>query len=175
MDKRIIGALHLSFSILIAAAVLFFADQIGGFEAYGYAGAFIISLLSSATIFFPAPGWAVVVIMSRSLNPYLLGLSAGIGSAIGELTGYIAGEGVREIVNSHVKESARVEEVVKKYGTAGIFILAFVPNPLFDIAGIVAGGLKMPWWQYLIACAAGRVLRYILLAFLGAFTLGLLT
>jgi membrane protein YqaA with SNARE-associated domain len=58
---------------------------------------------------------------------------------------------------------------------AAIFVLAFIPNPLFDIAGIIAGGLKIPWWRYLTACVTGRILRYVLLAMLGAFTLNLLT
>jgi len=175
MDKRIWGALHILFAVAIVAAVLWFSSDIGSLAQYGYAGAFAIALLSAATLFFPAPGWAAVIALGSVLNPVLLGFVAGVGSAIGELTGYVAGEGAREILNSRIKETTAIEGAVRRYGLGGIFVLAFIPNPLFDVAGIVAGSLKIPWWHYLLACAAGRVLRYVLLALLGNFTLGLIS
>jgi len=173
MDKKTEGILQIIFAIAMVAAVVYFSKDIENLSTYGYGGAFLIALLSSATILFPAPGWAAVIALSTVLNPVLLGIVTGIGSAIGELTGYLAGEGVRDILNDRVKESKKVEEVVRRYGAAGVFVLAFIPNPIFDVAGIAAGGLKIPWWQFLISCAAGRVLRYVLLAMLGNFVLGL--
>ena len=173
MDRRIEGIAHLSLAALIVAAAFYFSSDIAALGSYGYAGAFLIALASSATIIFPAPGWAVIVAMSRSYDPVLLGMAAGIGSAIGELTGYVAGEGARSALDGRIKETERVREFVEKYGLPGIAVLAFIPNPLFDIAGIMAGSLRIGWWRYLAACAAGRVLRYALLAALGAFTLEL--
>jgi len=175
MDKKIEGALQLIFAVSIVAAVLYFSKDIEALGAYGYLGAFLISLISSATILFPAPGWAIIIAMSATLNPYLLGMLAGIGSAIGELTGFAAGDGVRDMLNHRIKESEKISEYIKKYDATAIFVLAFIPNPLFDMAGLIAGGLKIPWWRFLIACAAGRVLRYIMLAMLGKFTLDMLT
>jgi membrane protein YqaA with SNARE-associated domain len=172
MDKRVEGALHIVGGIAIVAAVLYFSNNVAELKEYGYLGAFVISALSSATIFFPAPGWAVVAAMGRYLDPYLLGLAAGIGSAIGELTGYTVGEGAREILESRVKESKGIHESIERYGLPAIFVLSFVPNPLFDVAGIASGALKIPWWQFLLACAAGRILRYVLLAMLGNLSLG---
>jgi membrane protein YqaA with SNARE-associated domain len=175
MDRKALGAIQLFAAALMAAAVLYFSKDIAALGAYGYAGAFLIAVLSSATILFPAPGWAAVIALSSVLDPLLLGIVVGIGSAIGELTGYVAGEGVREIMNSHIRESRKIEELVKKYDVAAIFVLSFIPNPLFDIAGVVAGGLRIPWWHFLIACAAGRVIRYVLLALAGSLTLGFLS
>jgi membrane protein YqaA with SNARE-associated domain len=175
MDKKIEGALQIILAIVIIGLVFYFSDHISQLKEYGYLGAFVISALSSATIFLPAPGWAVIAMMGRYMDPYLLGFVAGIGSALGELTGYVAGEGARDILNSRIKESKDIQALVAKYGPFGIFFLAFIPNPLFDVAGIVSGALRIPWWQFLLACAAGRVLRYILLAMLGSFTLGLVS
>ncbi len=172
MDKRVEGAFFIILTIAIVALALYFSNHIAEFRRYGYIGAFVISALSSATILLPAPGWAIIVMMGRYLNPYLLGLMAGIGSALGELTGYMAGEGARDLLNSKIKETKDIQALVKEYGLLAIFVLAFIPNPLFDVAGIASGALHIPWWQFLIACAAGRVLRYILLAMLGAYTLG---
>ena len=174
MKKKTGGVLEIVLVVAIMGAVLYFSKDIAGLSAYGYAGVFLISLLSAATILFPAPGWAIVIAMSGHLDPLLLGVVAGLGAAIGELTGYMAGEGTRNLLNNTIKETKKIEMMVRKYGMAAIFVLAFIPNPLFDIAGIIAGGLRIPWWRFLAACALGRVLRYTLLALMGAFTLGLL-
>lgn len=174
MDKKTQGILQILFAAAIVVAVLYFSSQIAALAQYGYIGAFLITLFSSATILFPAPGWAAVVALSTVLNPVLLGIVAGIGSGIGELTGYAVGDGARDMLNSRVKESRQIQEFVKKYDVLAIFVLAFIPNPVFDVAGIAAGGLRMPWWHFLLACMAGRVLRYVLLAFVGKFTLELL-
>lgn len=165
---------QIALSLAIVVLVLYFSKEIASLGSLGYAGAFLIALLSSATIIFPAPGWAVIAAMSASFDPLLLGLAAGLGSAIGELSGYLAGDGMRDLLNSRIKESKQIEEIVRKYGVLAIGFFAFIPNPLFDVAGVIAGGLKMDWWKFLIACAVGRILRYVLLAFAGQFTLGFL-
>ncbi len=69
------------------------------------------------------------------------------------------------IYRSHKKQ-------IEKYGPAAIFILAFIPNPIFDVAGIVSGATKMPWWQFLLATAAGKTARYVLVAQLGLYARG---
>ena len=172
--NKLEGLAQLAFSVLVVALILAFSDQIGELSALGYAGAFLVALLGSATIILPSPAFAVIIAMSASLDPVLLGIVAGIGSGLGEITGYMAGSGARTALNSHIKETKRIEELVERYGMAGIFVLSFIPNPLFDMAGIVAGGLKIHWTHFLSACVLGRVLRYVLLALLGAFTLKLI-
>jgi membrane protein YqaA with SNARE-associated domain len=174
MEKRLEGALHIFLAVIIVAAVIFFSKDIEALAAYGYSGVFLVAMLSTATIIFPSPLWVAIIAMSAYLDPLLLGIVAGLGASIGELTGYLAGDGARDVLGNYVKESKKIEKTVKRYGAPGIFVLSAIPNPLFDIAGLVAGGLKMPWHKFLIACALGRVLRYVILALLGAFTLDLL-
>lgn len=169
MDKKIEGAIHLFFAFLIVILVFYFSPQLAFLKEWGYVGAFLIALVSSATLFLPAPAWALLFAMSSFLNPVLLGIVAGLGSGIGEMTGYLAGEGVREMLSSRIKETVQIEGIVKKYGAWGIFVLAFLPNPLFDVAGVVAGGMKIPWWKFLVACIVGRTLRYVLLAYTGRY------
>lgn len=174
LNKKTEGIIQIIFAIVIVIGAFYLSNDVTILQKYGYAGVFLISLLSSATLFLPAPGWAAVIAMSSILDPILLGVTAGIGSAIGELTGYIAGDGARDLFNKKIKESEKIEKWVKKYDVIAILLFAAIPNPLFDIAGIVAGGLKIPWWRYLIACAAGRIVRYVALAIVGNFTLGLI-
>ncbi len=172
--NKLEGIAQIVFSIIIVALILVFSDQIEGLSMYGYVGAFLIALLGSATIVLPSPAFAAIIAMSASLDPILLGVVAGLGSGLGEITGFLAGSGARSALNSHIKETKKIEELVEKYDVFGIFILSFIPNPLFDVAGIVAGGLKIHWTHFLSACVLGRVFRYVLLALLGSFTLGLL-
>jgi uncharacterized membrane protein YdjX (TVP38/TMEM64 family) len=54
-------------------------------------------------------------------------------------------------------------------GVLVIFILGLVPNPVFDVGGMIAGALKMPFWQFLLAAWAGKGLRLVILALGGQF------
>ena len=45
-------------------------------------------------------------------------------------------------------------------------MLALVPNPAFDVAGALAGALRMPLVRFLMAAGAGKVLRNVIIALL---------
>ena len=47
-------------------------------------------------------------------------------------------------------------------------VLAALPFPLFDFAGIVAGALRMRVVRFLLAVAVGKSIKYIILILLGA-------
>ncbi len=166
--KNIISLLS-AIAITIIAAFLF--SRLSFLQELGYPGIFIISLLSSATVFLPLPGFAVVFAMGQYLNPVLVGIAAGLGSGIGELSGYLAGFAGHnavektEIFRTHKKQ-------IEKSGPFAIFVLAFLPNPLFDVAGVAAGAMEMPVWKFLFAAVAGKVLRYIIVAFAGGYAIG---
>ncbi|MFH1221631.1 MAG: VTT domain-containing protein [Candidatus Micrarchaeota archaeon] len=164
---KVKAAVQIILGIVIAVLVLLFSNQIALLKDYGYIGVFLISLLSSATVLIPAPGWAIVIAMGGVLNPYLVGIAAGIGSGIGEITGYAVGSGAATIIAQDSKEA----KWIKKYDLLAIFLLAFIPNPVFDVAGLAAGALRVPVWKFLLATILGRTLRFILLAYFGAWAL----
>lgn len=161
------AAFQIVFSIVVIAIIFFLSDKIAEFQAYGYAGAFLISFLSAATVLLPVPGWATVIALSKALDPYLLGVAAGLGSGLGEIFAYEIGNGAAKLIDKNDKNAKMVE----KYGMAAIFFLAFVPNPLFDVAGLAAGALRMPLKKFLVAAVAGRILRFIIVAYFGAWVL----
>ncbi len=166
MNEKLKGAIEIAVAALVIILIFAFSDRIIELQEYGYAGVFVISLLSAATIFIPAPGWVAVITMGGVLNPYLVGIIAGIGSGMGELTGYMVGNGARELSDTKLD---RYKNIIRKYGSGAVFILAFIPNPIFDIAGLIAGALKIKIWKFLIACILGRIIRYIILAHVGMF------
>ena len=137
---------------------------------YGYAGLFVITLISDATVLIPFPGLVVVFIAGGFLNPLLIGLASGLGSALGELTGYLAGYGGRAVVENGATY-AKLERWMRRNGTLTILVLSAIPNPLFDMAGMMAGALKYPLWKFLVVCWIGKAIKFTLIAFAGTWSL----
>jgi len=135
-------------------------------RSYGwlaYILVFILSLLSSATIFVPAPGLAFTLAAATVWNPLLVAIAAGTGDAIGELTSYWVGYiGERMIVDEHMPAYRKAVAWMNRYGIWAIFGVALVPVLLFDLVGMAAGALKIRWWRFLLSAWCGKLLRILL-------------
>ena len=142
-------------------------DQVERLGAYGYPTVFLVSLLSNAALLLPAPGIALVVAAGSTLDPLVVGVVAGLGAALGEMTGYFVGQS-GQVIFEERPMYWRIERWMSKSGTLVIFMLAAIPNPLFDIGGLVAGALRMPIWRFLLSVWLGKSLRFALLATIGA-------
>jgi len=156
--------------LLTLALALLPADLFKRLGNLGYAGVFFLTLFSSASLFLPSPALGAALLASKSLNPWLVGLIAGVAAGLGETTGYLAGYGGSTLA-SRSRFYPRIEREVRRWGALTIFILAFIPSPLFDLAGIAAGTLRMPFRTYFSACLAGKVGRFLGVAWIGYFFL----
>ena len=145
-------------------------EQAEQLAIYGYPGIFLLALLANATIFLPAPGVAVVFAMGNVFHPWGVALAASLGGALGELSGYLAGFSGRAVIGSGEKQQ-RVAHWVQTYGPYAILLLAAIPNPVFDIAGIAAGVVKMPLWRFLLFCWLGQLLKMLFFAYAGHYSL----
>jgi len=154
-------------SVLITALVLLNAERLAGLQGYGYAGVFIVSLLGNATVILPVPSLAIVFAGGSVLNPLLVGLVAGVAEPLGELTGYLAGFGGSAIIEDR-QAYQRLQERVAKHGFWTIAGLSAIPNPVFDLAGIAAGAMKMGVAKFLAACWLGKTFKAIIIAYLGS-------
>jgi uncharacterized membrane protein YdjX (TVP38/TMEM64 family) len=163
--------LSLLLAVGITLGVYLLRHQIGRLGRMGYAGVFAMMLLTSATLILPAPGLALVFVLGRVFNPLVLGIVAGAGSTLGELTGYLAGYSGSGVIEN-MEMYQRIEGYVKQYGVIPIIILAAIPNPLFDVAGIAAGALGMGWWKFLIATFIGKAIKCIAVAYAGFYSVG---
>jgi uncharacterized membrane protein YdjX (TVP38/TMEM64 family) len=160
--------------IAITVYVFNIRDRIKEFEDYGYPGIFLITLLSNATILIPAPGAAIVYAMGAVFNPIGVGIAAGTGGAIGELSGYLAGfSGQAVIERTDIYE--RIKPWVDKYGGWAILFLSAIPNPFFDAAGIAAGIAKMPLKTFLFFVWIGQLIKMTMFAYAGNYSLEWLT
>ena len=156
-------------TIAVSVFIIINYRQIGNeYIGYGYAGAFIVALVSSASLVLPVPGLAIIAAIGGApgFNPVLVGLIAAVGSTIGELTGYGLGFGGR-IALEKVPKYDIIVGWMRKWGSATIFVLSLIPNPVFDVAGIAAGALKFPLWKFLFWGFLGRIPKTIMYAYFG--------
>jgi membrane protein YqaA with SNARE-associated domain len=151
----------------ISLAIYAFRERFAAWARVGYPGIFVVSLLGNATVILPAPSLALVFAMGSALSPLLVGLTAGVGEALGELTGYAAGFGGRAVIENQ-QLYARLEAWMQRAGGVTVFLLSVLPNPFFDLAGIAAGGLRYPLWRFLVLCWLGKTIKTIVVAFLGS-------
>lgn len=164
---RILRIAALVFVIGLTILLFINRNQVQKLEALGYPGIFLFSLATNATIILPVPGVLVTSAMGAVFNPFWVAIAAGSGAAVGEISGYLAGfsgQGVLERAKWH----NQMVEFMRKYGGIGIMLLAFIPNPLFDMVGISAGILKMPFQKFIIWCWLGKVLKMMVFAYGGA-------
>jgi membrane protein YqaA with SNARE-associated domain len=142
-------------------------------KAYGYFGAFVITIILNASILLPVSSIAVVMTLGATLpSSVLVGVAGGLGAAVGEMTGYVAGRSGRGLLAKSNMYN-RVESWVARWGWIAVFIMSVFPL-VFDIVGIIAGALRFPLWKFLVACALGRIISYVVMATLASWGVKLL-
>lgn len=132
----------------------------------GYAAVFLVSVIGSATVVIPLPTGFVTVVGGALLSPWLVGLVAGVGCALGELTGYVLGRSVPPTTHKRLHRS--LQRLMQYHAGVVLLLLAVVPNPLFDIAGMWAGYLRLPLWRFLVIVGLGKTVKSTAFALVGA-------
>ncbi len=157
--------------VAITVYIYSIRERVEDFKALGDWGTFLIALLANATVLLPAPGVAVIYAMGGIFHPLGVGLAAGTGGAIGELSGYLAGFSGQAVVE-RTDIYNRISPWVDKYGGWAILILAAIPNPFFDLAGIAAGIAKMPLRTFLVYTWTGQFIKMTAFALAGYYSIG---
>ena len=142
-----------------------YPEKIAAFENWGYLGAFLLSIITTATVILPFPGIVLLFAMGAAFNPIFIGLAAGVGGTIGEMTAYLLGYSGRGVMKN-IRFYKQSVLWLKKWGSLTVFVFAATPLP-FDVLGIGAGALRFPVWKFLIACWAGKTIIYVAMAFAG--------
>ena len=131
----------------------------------GYPGVFFLSLVASSTVVVPVPGiLAVCGAGSLELNILAVGLVSGVGATIGELSSYAIGFGGSGVIERR-SFYKKVTEWMRRRGTVILFVASVIPNPLFDVVGIAAGGTRFPLTRFLITVSIGKTLKGMLVAY----------
>lgn len=138
----------------------------------GYAGAFLISVLANATIFFPIPYAIAVYMLGAILEPPVLGFVAGLGAAIGEISAYTLGFVGRKVIDAKYGNKLRyATKLLGGYGALGVFLFSAFPLIPVDIIMITVGILRYNVFKALVACFFGKMVMCILLAYAGRYSL----
>src|SRR5512139_68041 len=165
--SRPVQILLLILAVGISLAIVWFTNryqaelrQLGN---YGYLGLFFISIIGNATLIIPAPVFVVACAAGLVYGPIGVGIVTGLGSALGELTGYMAGAGGKALIPQG-KRYEQLHRFMQRHGMLTIFLLGAIPNPIFDVGGIIAGALRMKAWKFILAAWAGKAIRLSLTA-----------
>ena len=146
-------------------------------EVWGYLGLFIVEVLGSATIIFPAPAFAINFILGGTpgFNPWLVGIVAGVGSTIGEVTGYGVGMGGRELMEKKYGRWLKTAKGwMESHGDFAIIIL-FAATPLpHDVVGMLAGAVRYSFKKFMLATLIGKLIAGLLLAWAGYYSINTL-
>lgn len=155
---------------IISTTIILLRDKLAGLGALGYPGLFLVNVFTSATVILPMPGLALAFAAGSSLNPWLVGLAVGTGAAVGELTGYLAGYGGQGLIEDN-PTCLQIQRWMRRYGLWVLFVMAAIPNPFFDVAGMVSGMLRIPVGRFFVAAWAGNLTKATTIALIGAETI----
>ncbi len=176
----ILGILGIVLTILMAAAIVIFKDQVQELRQYGYVGAFFISILGGATIIIPVPMLAVVLALGGAMKgPWqvaAVGLSAALGEYVGALTIYMTGHGAGHALSSSKhgrvqKAYDRMLALMEKRGPIVLFAVASVVNPFFYPAALAAGALRFGLRKYTLIVLAGKIIKCMSIVYAGYYGL----
>jgi len=175
-----------SVALLVATFTLNREGTEDWFAALGYPGVFFANLLSTGTVFLPVPGLTAVaqalilrLAAEPGLSPFLVGLIGGLGMGLGESTAYLTGVVGSEVARENELTVPRwlrplldrvirtVSWLMAHYGVPTLFVLAVIPDPIFEFAGITAGATRMGFKKFMVVVVSGNVLRGLLLAYVG--------
>jgi membrane protein YqaA with SNARE-associated domain len=146
---------------------------------YGYLGIFLISLLGAMSIFVPIPYTIVIFILGGVrdtfgnwlFDPLWIAVAAGIGSAIGEFSGYLLGVGGRKVISDKYKKKMDfITKLFKKYGPITIFVFALTPLP-DDLLFIPLGVMRYSLLQAFIPALLGKFFSNLIIAYSGRLSL----
>lgn len=142
-------------------------DWLNGLVNVIYPGAFLLALVANLTVLIPIPyNGIMLAILGKASLPWLAALLAAAGSVLGELTGYAAGRAGRQLLGDS-KAVTWATEQMSTPRRAFLFLVIFSapPNPLFDMAGLAAGTLRIPLRIFLPAVFIGRSVRFLVFAY----------
>ena len=159
-------SLRLAILVAVAAvvvAVVLLHDRLDLAEA-GYGAVALTVLVGSGGLIVPVPALAAACTAATFLNPAIIGLIAGTAGAVGELTGYFLGSTGRGVVDGS-RLYQKVESGMRHRGWLVLFVMAAIPNPVFDIAGIAAGALRYPLWRFLPVVWLGKITKFLYIGY----------
>ena len=140
---------------------------------YSYLGIFFISFLGATSIFIPIPSSVVIFILGGNPNfePLWIAVFAGLGAAVGELSGYLIGIGGRKVIGERYKRKMDIlMRLFKRFGPLVIFGFALTPLP-DDLLFIPLGVMRYSVVKAFAPALLGKFLSNLIIAYAGRLSL----
>lgn len=131
----------------------------------GYAGVFVLTLVTTGALVLPIPYLAVIAKAATLLDPVTVAVVAGVAAALGELSGYVLGQTGRALLGEQIWMT-RLRGWMARHGFITVTVAAFIPNPAFDAVGILAGALGYRAWRFCAACFVGKTAKFLIITIL---------
>jgi membrane protein YqaA with SNARE-associated domain len=157
------------FLIALNISVYYAPIDYGAFTSFAYLGAFVVCFLANALIAIPIPYIPIVAHIGATTEvPWLVVALGALASVLGESVAFVAGRAEEGLVSEH-PVYRRVHRVAERPLVAGAMIFAFAvpPNPIFDVAGLAAGAVGVPYRVFLVSVFAARLIRLAVIVWLG--------
>ena len=168
MERRMAVAIAVVAIVIVAAAIAGVSDWAGYLLQYSYLGVFAISLIGSMSIIVPIPYTFIILTLGmKGMDPLLLTVAGGVGSGVGESSGYILGYYGRTVISE--KQQRKMDYMMRifdRYGPLMIFLFALTPLP-DDLLFIPLGILRYKFVNAFIPCFFGKLLMCFILAYGG--------
>jgi uncharacterized membrane protein YdjX (TVP38/TMEM64 family) len=157
-------------------------QNIEQYEKYTYVIAFVVNFMAGATVIVYVPGVPVVFALGGIVHfPFIVGIVAGLGEALGGFTGYMVGRGGEsylkepsggKIQGAFQRIYSLIDSWMGKRGYVTVFLASAVFNPFYMLFGATAGATRMAPWKYYLASAAGKIVKATYVAYLGHWGMG---
>ena len=135
---------------------------------YGYFGIFLISLIGALSIFFPIPYTVVIFTLGGLFDPFLIAIAAGLGSAVGEFSGYVLGFYGRKVISAERRRKMEfMVKVFDRFGPFAIFLFALTPLP-DDLLFIPLGMMHYNLLRAFIPALIGKACMNFIVAYGGS-------
>lgn len=142
----------------LSAAVFFLRDRLQPVGPGSYGGLFLLCFLANSTVLLPSPSLMLAASCALIMPPLRVAATAALGSSAGELVGYAFGSAGRALSPRFEKLLERLEKRITR-PLLLVFVLALLPLPLFDLAGIYSGGTRTHLGKFFLACLLGKFLK----------------
>jgi membrane protein DedA with SNARE-associated domain len=167
----------------IAAWVFGWLDE-ETMEDLGYLGIFISNFLPHVSVFLPLPGLAavghaLVVWGADNLNVVAVVAIATVANTVAEWTSYLAGATGKTAAEAKPMSLPgapgraaawawkQAEKLMDRAGFATLLVLSAVPNPVFEVTGIIAGATRMNFALFTVALMIGHFIRVMAIVVIG--------
>ncbi|HEY5625946.1 MAG TPA: VTT domain-containing protein [Dehalococcoidia bacterium] len=177
-------SLVVGFTLLGFAAWVFDWLDEETMEDLGYLGIFISNFLPHVSVFLPLPGLtavghALIIWGAEELNPVIVVAIATFANTIAEWTSYLAGStgkaaaeerpiSVPGVAGRWLGRSwALAEWFMARAGFMTLLVLSAIPNPVFEVTGIIAGATRMNFLKFNVALLIGHFIRVMFLVIVG--------